>query len=192
MHRALPALAVLFLSLGSNSGLAAGSPGDIMLFGKDPGEAKAFACFTRHYDPRHLASHPEQNVTDMTLLVDSYPDADMGRQYILGIGVNFRSVEDQLQLSGGCSASAEGENLLNCGIDCDGGIIDVKPRDASSVLVSIPDGARTWDPDAAGEPPAAAVFGVDDKLFRLDRVAVSECLPLVFDDETRAAILAQN
>ena len=73
-------------------------------------------------------------------------------------------------------------------LPCDGGHIDVSVKDGQSILVSIPDGARTWDPESGEEPPASARFGLDDKLFRLDRTDLKTCLPLVYDDEAKAAI----
>ena len=42
--------------------------------------------------------------------------------YALSVGVNFRKVADQMQVSGGCSVGEDGSKLLGCGIDCDGKI----------------------------------------------------------------------
>jgi hypothetical protein len=170
-------------------GVAAATDSEFALFGKDPGKDKAYACYIRRYDAAHLKSHPKQNVADMMLFVNSFVDSDMGRQYTLGIGVHFRKKATLFQLSGGCSVADDGKSGLSCGIDCDGGRIDVRVKDAASILVSIPDGARTWE---AGEeePPANARFGVDDKLFRLDRTKLQDCLPAVFDDEIKAEISA--
>jgi hypothetical protein len=183
------ATAVVLLA-ASAAAEAAGSGSDIALFGKDPGNDKAFACYTRHYDAAHLAGHPKQNVRDMTLFVNSSVDTELGRQYALDIGVRFRSRKALFQLSGGCSASVDGKAALNCGIDCDGGQIDVSVENASSILVSIPYGARTWDPESENEPPANAKFASDDKLFRLERTKLQDCLPLVSDDAIKAEIAA--
>jgi hypothetical protein len=176
------------LLAASWGGAAAGAGDDVALFGKDPGSGNAFACYTRHYDKAHLAGHPKQNVVDMTLFVNSYVDADIGRQYALSIGVHFRPRPKLFELAGGCSSSVDGKNALNCGIDCDGGRIDIRVRDANSILVSIPDGAATWDAESEDEPPDNERFGSDDKLFRLDRTALPDCLPLVFDDDVKAEI----
>lgn len=180
--------AAAFLA-ASCAGALAASDADIALFGKDPGDQPAYACYTRHYDAAHLAGHPKQNVVDMTLFVDSYIDGDYGRQYSLSIGVHFRRSLTLFQLAGGCSTSDDGQNALNCGIECDGGHIDIRIKDANAILVSIPDGAATWDPDS-DEPPDVERFGVDDKLFRLDRTALPDCAPIIYDDEAKAAILA--
>ena len=111
-----------------------------------------------------------------------------GRQYTLQIGVHFRTRPALFQLEGGCGAATEGNVGLNCGIDCDGGVIDVRVKDANSILVSIPDGAQTLDPNSGDEPPEDAKFGLDDKLFRLDRAKLQDCLPLVSDDDIKAEI----
>src|SRR4029079_5846286 len=112
---------------------------------------------------------------------------EAGRQYALAIGVHFRKQATLFQLSGGCSSSVDGQAAPNCGIDCDGGEIDVSVKDAKSIMVSIPYSARASDPDS-GEVSEGAKFGSDDKLFRLDRTGLQDCLPLVSDDETKAPL----
>lgn len=190
MMRPLLVLLVAGALLSSVPALA--GPADDALFGKDSGTDRALACFVRHYDKAHLGSHPLQNVTDMAVLVDR-PEAQEGDVwYTLSIGVNFRKVKDQFQVSGGCSAMDDGSKLLGCGVECDGGQIDVRPRDANSILVDIPYGARTWNPGAIDDedPPAEAAFGEDDKVFRLDRAELSQCLTLVYDDDLKAQLTA--
>jgi hypothetical protein len=187
------ALAVILCS--GAAAVAGEADTSIAIFGTDPGAGRAFACYTRAYDAAHLKAHPKQNVTDMMLLVSSLVDPDNGRQYSADIGVKFRSTPTQFQADSGCSISDDGKSALNCPIDCDGGQIDVRLRDASSLLVSIPDGAQTWDPNNPDAEPDAAAnngahFGADDKLFRLDRSTLSDCLSLSLDDDTKAALTA--
>jgi len=167
----------------------AASDSDLALFGRDPGKDKVYACYTRRYDAAHLKAHPKQNVEDMTLLVDSYIDGDSGRQHLLEIGVHFRKRQTLFQLSGACGSTVDGKTALSCGFDCDGGHVDVRVKDAESILVSIPDGAQTWDPGES-EPPADARFGPDDKLFRLDRTSLRDCLPEALDDDVKADLSA--
>ena len=161
---------------------------DTQILGKDPGKSRAFACFVRHYDAAHLKAHPQQNVTDMLVLVDSSYDADsQSRSYALTLGSNFRDVKKQFQSYGGCSGTIEGQKL-SCYIDCDGGAIDVRFKDANSILVDIPYGARLEDPDASldDEPganvPDKAQFGQDDKTFLLSRASSALCVDLTDDD----------
>jgi hypothetical protein len=186
MHPVIGAAAAFLAA--SCAGADAANDGDIALFGRDPGNKTAFACYTRHYDPAHLAGHPKQNVVDMTLFVNSYVDGE--RQYLLSIGVRFRAAPNLFEVEGGCNKSADGKNTLGCGIDCDGGHIDIRVKDANAILVSIPDGAATWDPESENEPPEDARFGLDDKLFRLDRTTLTDCLPIIYDEEAKAAILS--
>src|SRR5688572_27094482 len=47
---------------------------NLQLFGRDIGKEKAYACYARTYTKAHLASHPDQNVRDMMVFVDSYED----------------------------------------------------------------------------------------------------------------------
>jgi hypothetical protein len=193
LRTAIPAL-LLILTIGG--GAAAASEADIALFGADPGDQPAHACFIRHYDQAHLKVHPEQNVTDMVMFVNSTVDPSYGRGYDLSLGVNFRDVEHQMQVSGGCSSieSEDGSEpaLLGCGIECDGGSISVNYSETKgSLRIEIPYGARTWDPLSVDEEtPAAAEFGPDDKEFRLDPTELSECLPLIYDEALKTEIVA--
>ena len=162
---------------------------DVALFGKDPGTKTAYACFARRYDTAHLASHPKQNVRNMALLVTSTVDTDQGRQYSLALGVTFRGSNKQLQASGGCGA-VDGYKVMTCGIDCDGGRIDVSVKAPSSVMVNIPSGVSTEDVEAQDSPDAppdkSQDFGSDDKVFRLDRVPMAQCNPLASDEDKAA------
>jgi hypothetical protein len=169
---------------------------NLQLFGRDIGKEKAYACYARTYTKAHLASHPDQNVRDMMVFVDSYEDeSGAGRQYVLGMSVNFRQLKRPYNAYGGCAAGTDGKQALHCGIDCDGGTIGVRIKDKNSILLDIPDGARVSDDQSEEELsdlPEGAKFGSDDKIFRLDRAALSTCLPLAFDEQTKAALLAAH
>jgi hypothetical protein len=184
MKRMIVALAAMLVATPGLSG-----PLEQQLFGQDMGEEALHSCFVRHYDEPHLRVHPQQNVTDMALLVSAQPGEGYEGFYGVSIGVRFRGVTNELQLAGGCGAGDDGKTL-GCGIDCDGGVIDVALRDENSVRVEIPYGARTWDPESDGEPDPAAEFGEDDKVFRLDRADLKECLNLVWDEDLKARIAA--
>ncbi len=116
-----------------------------------------------------------------------YPDSIDVR-----IGVNFRSQKSFFQAEGSCGGlhGDDGKSIstARCGVACDGGSIDVTLETKGSVLVGIPDGARMWDPNEAGSPPDTTVsrkFGKDDKVFRLERTALAECMPLASDASER-------
>jgi hypothetical protein len=181
------ALAILAASGGV---AAAASAGDATVFGTVPANGKLYACYTRSYDKAHLASHPKQNARDMALFVNAV-DED-GQQYGLAIGVHFRKSPRLFEVYGGCSQSDDGKGTLHCGVECDGGQIDVSVKDETSVLVSIPDGARTWDPESGDDAPDNLHFGADDKLFRLDRADLKDCLGIIADEEVKAEIAAMK
>jgi len=182
-------LGLLMLAMAPACAAQAGASVNSDLFGKDPGKDRAFACFVRHYDAAHLKGHPQQNVTDMLVLVDSSYDAEsQSRSYALTLGSNFRGVKKQFQSYGGCSGTIEGQKL-SCYVDCDGGAIDVRFKDENSILVDIPYGARLEDPDASldEEPganvPEKAQFGPDDKTFLLSRASPALCVDLINVDD---------
>jgi hypothetical protein len=163
------------------------------LFGRVAGEKQTIhACFNRIYDPAHLGQHPQQNVRTMRLLVkvSQHPD---GTNYGVRIGVTFRKSGTHFESAGDCSSIHDDTGdkaVAHCGVDCDGGSIDVAMKDAKSVMVSIPNGARIWRPGSDGDEPGNARkrFGADDKMFRLDKVALTQCLELADDNKEKAAM----
>jgi hypothetical protein len=163
-------------------------------FGVEPSKtAESFACFNRVYDPAHLASHPQQNVKTMTLL--AVVDPVNPDELQLRFGVTFCSRKGMLETNGGCGI-AKDENggptsatSAHCNVDCDGGAIDVTLKTDGNVLVGVPAGARLWKPGADDpDDNVHGAFGPDDKLFRLDRAALGECLPLAADKNEKARL----
>lgn len=161
----------------------------VKIFGRDPGTGDAHACFVRHYAKAHLKSHPEQNVTDMIAYVGKQPGPDP--YYMINLQVNFRQFNKPFQVSGSCSQSTDGEQTLGCGVECDGGSLSVRVKNESAILVEIPDSVRLFDPssnDESADLPKGARFGSDDKLFRLDRADLKDCLPIIYDEEIKAKV----
>jgi len=195
----MPKLLAIALGLAALTAVPAyaDSAVDAQIFGKDPDKDHVFACFTRHYDEAHLKAHPEQNVTDMLVLVDSSYDAEsQSRGYGLTLGSNFRGMKTQFRSYGGCDGNVEGQKL-SCYIDCDGGAIDVRFKDQTSILVDIPYGARIEDPNAPDDAdpsdvPPKAEFGPDDKTFLLSRASPALCVDLVNDDEKQLLLDASK
>ena len=145
------------------------------------------ACFARRYDAAHLASHARQNVTSMLLLVSTAAaESGVPESYSVSIGVKFRNRKPQFDVDGFCGRAEAG---LGCGVDCDGGKIDVALRDGKSVRVGIPEGARVSRPgDTSEQGERGKTFGTDDKVFRLDRTKLQDCLPVARDAKTRACL----
>jgi len=156
------------------------------LMGRAPGKGKTIACFNRVYDEAHLAAHPQQNVRAMMLMVSM--SADDPDALDLRVGTNFRSRKILFQSEGNCAKPEAGSTSAHCSVACDGGKIDVALKDNGSVLLSIPDGARVWRPGAPDNDTERGAFAADDKLFRLDRAALNQCLPLAADKEEKAML----
>jgi hypothetical protein len=164
----------------------------VKIFGRDPGMAAAHACFLRHYTKAHLASHPKQNVTDMIVYVGKDEGSD--HNYSVSMQVNFRQLRKPFQVSGFCGVDANGKKTLSCGIECDGGHIDVRVKSDMSLLIEIPEHARIFDPadlesDDRAEVPDKARFGADDKIFRVDRTALKDCTPVIYDESIKASVI---
>jgi len=190
MNKAIMIVGLALLALPFAGAAHAAGTTELDLLGKDPGNTEAYSCYVRHYDAAHLASHPQQNVRNMSLFVDSRPDDSIGRTYQIEIGVDFRREKAPLQISGSCMTNVDGKQAMSCGADCDGGHFDVTTQGKQSILVSIPDYIRIWDPKAPDDQPdklpKGAEFGKDDKLFRLDRTDLSVCKSLMTDDQIAA------
>ncbi len=158
-------------------------------------DRKTYACFTRAYDSEHLAAHPQQKVSVMKLLLTAEQDTEEHEMnYSFRLGVKYRNKTGNYDSSGDCghgkfSDEKTNEAMLGCGVDCDGGGIDVlMAKDDKSAIVKL-ERIRIWkdnnyDEDAARD----LVAGADDKVFRLDRTTLQDCEQLVTDRKELAAI----
>jgi hypothetical protein len=161
------------------------------LFGHAIAGKALHACFSRIYDAGHLAQHPQQNVRTMMLLVKA--DADQPG-YELSLGVTFRRSGAHFESAGNCgsihdtSAVGGSSSTAHCGVDCDGGRLDVAMKDAKSVQVSIPAHVRIWRAGSENDSDQSRRFGADDKVFRLDKAALTDCLSLAADADEKAAL----
>lgn len=180
-------LRVLIALIGMTSTAWAGDDAALQaqVFGHPLDKDNGYACFMRQYTAEHLASHPHQNVTDIVLLLTGKPKPDVS--YTAGVDFTFRKHKKHFQAYGDCPSvsadtSAGSDQKLACGIDCDGGTIGVKLKDANTVLVSLPDGASSPDDSSS------AHFGTDDSLFKLTRAPARNCLPLAGEDADKAAL----
>jgi hypothetical protein len=161
------------------------------LMGRAPGKGKTAACFNRVYDDSHLAAHPQQNVRTMTLLV--LIDSNTPDNYDLRVGVTFRNRKHFFETQGDCMSphpeeGAPAASGVHCSIACDGGSIDVALKDNGSVLLTMPAGARLWRPGADDNDTVHGAFGPDDKLFRVDRGDLPQCLPLASAKDEKALL----
>lgn len=176
--------AIIFITAAAISGTAEASDASTSplvraLFGKNPGNGKTSICFTRLYTSAHLASHPQQNVRDMVILMTAAKDADAGATYGTRVGVHFRKLGLAFETGGGCSLGEEGK-AVNCSPECDGGSMSIALKDAQTIYLRIPDGARLWRGGSDENNPANARFGSDDKIFKLTRASgTRQCLSVL-------------
>ncbi|WGD54342.1 hypothetical protein QA641_10805 [Bradyrhizobium sp. CB1650] len=156
--------------------------------------SKAYACFVRRYDAEHLARHPKQKVASMKLLVSAeYDKEDKQLHSSFRLGFKYRHRSGDFDSSGSCGhvvlQDHDDEVRLGCGVDCEGGGIEVAlPKDDKSAIIRL-ERVRVWQnnkPDDEAEQ--SLVAGADDKIFRLDRVDSSECASLVTDRKELAAL----
>jgi hypothetical protein len=154
-----------------------------------------YACFSRHYDAQHLAQHPLQKVSVMRLLVSAERDPeDKKLAYSFRLGVNFRNRPGNFDSSGDCAHltgddAAKEKIDFGCGVDCDGGGINIAlAQDNASLLVKL-EAIRIWKGKDYDEDAATSLkAGADDKVFHLDRVNVNECASLATNRKELAAM----
>jgi hypothetical protein len=166
-----------------NARMYAGVPGDT-----------AYACFVRRYDAEHLARHPKQKVATMKLLISAETDKeDKQLHNSFRLGFRYRHRSGDFDSSGSCHhhvlQDLGDEVRLGCGVDCEGGGIEVAlPKEGNSAVVRL-ESVRVWlnnKPDDEAE--RSLVAGSDDGIFRLDRTDASACASLVTDRKELAAL----
>ena len=145
-------------------------------------------CFSRQYTEAHMKSHPDQNVVAMTAYVVAPEDG--GDYYSVNLSIRFRHFKQDFHVSGGCGKPEDGKKVLGCGIDCEGGSLALRVKNEDQVYIDIPDQVRLYDVEEDPSTPGHARFGSDDKVFRLDRTSLKDCLPVIYNDETKAAVEA--
>ena len=166
---------------------------DARMFERPPGK-KAYACFVRRYDADHLARHPKQKVGAMQLLMtEEIPSDQNTTNYSFRLGLKYRHRRGDFDSSGDCGhvvAEDTGKEIrFGCGVDCDGGGIEVAlSKDDMSAVIRL-ERITVWQrnkPD--DEPSDLLTAGADDKVFRLDRADNGECAELVTDRKELAAL----
>ena len=159
-----------------------------------PVGARTYACFIRRYDANHLAQHPRQKVNAMKLLVTAEnPPEEKTTNYSFRLGVKYRHRSGNFNSSGYCNhviaEDAGNEIRFGCGVDCEGGGINVAlSKDDKSAIIRL-ERIRMWNRNKPDDEAADALLaGADDKIFRVDRADVRECAELVTDRQELAAL----
>lgn len=196
---AFTALVTASIAGGSFAACAAGADADEAfvkrLFGKPAGPERSSACFERAYDASHLAHHPLQKVSVMKLLVTAEPEPESkALVYSFRLRLRYRNRRGEFESTGECGrAETADSGRFGCGVDCDGGGIEVAlAKDNKSVLVKV-ERIRTWRANAPGDDASSQSLlgGTDDRLFRLDRTRLEDCKSLVTDREELATLRLQ-
>jgi hypothetical protein len=164
------------------------------LFAGPLGDKKAYACFIRRYDAEHLARHPQQKVSTMKLLVTAEkPPAENSYPYSFRLGFKYRHRKGDFDSSGFCAHLQDKDTgfevRMNCGVDCDGGGIEIGlSKNADATLVRL-ERVRIWQNNKPDEEDGDALqAGADDKIFRLDRTNLKECESLITEREELVAM----
>jgi hypothetical protein len=158
-----------------------------------PTGQKTYACFVRRYDAGHLAQHPKQKVSSMKLLVTAeIPPEEQTTNYSFRLGVQYRHRPGKFDSSGSCGhvvAEDNGDEIrLGCGVDCDGGGIDVAMKDDKSAVIRL-QRIMLWQRNKPDDGPTnELVAGTDDRIFRVDRADLRECAEFVTDRQELAAL----
>lgn len=151
-----------------------------------PPAPDAALCLARTYDAAHLKKHKQQKVTELVLFIRyvtlSDDDAilvatdDGGTvkqtfRYDFTLAAKTRDRSETLYASGDC-ASAE---AIGCGVECDGGGIDIEPiGDGNKPVLVHLDHIRMTQGCAEGAD-VDLEGGTDDRLFMLRRAPRSLC-----------------
>ena len=126
--------------------------------------AKTYACFVRRYDANHLAQHPKQKVSAMKLLVTAEnPPEEKTTNYSFRIGVKYRHRSGNFDSSGYCShvvAEDDGNEIrFGCGVDCEGGGINVAlSKDEKSAIIRL-ERIRMWNRNKPDDEAATMPAG---------------------------------
>jgi len=163
---------------------------DKRLLGLAPAQDKAESCFLRRYDAAHIKAHPKQKVEAIGLCVNverKLPDekGDPVR-YIYNFtfaaklkgkakvattagecGYAYMPPEEQKKFSG---------RPLWCGVDCDGGGVNVEPRKGGDeLLVRLERIAVSSECGGADDENSSfdITGGADDKVFLLPKASMN-------------------
>jgi hypothetical protein len=164
--------------------------------GKVAAKGKSYACFARRYDKAHLARHPQQKVTAMTLLVSAelLPE-DKALNYAFAMGVKFNDRKGNFNSAGDCghptvTQESPDKIALGCGVDCDGGGLAAElVNNDKQLRVSI-DSIAIWNSKSKGDVDDRDGFngGADDHVFLLERTDLDACKSLMDGDDKPASM----
>ncbi len=124
-------------------------------------------CYSREYAATHLARHPDQRVTRITLYPD--PDQTTVEQIALRVSVTLRDSPEQFQGVAYCRPTGPS---LSCAVEGDGGSFAITQGDSGLLLTLDRDGLSM-----EGETAFVTLSGTsgDDRSFSLPAIAAGNC-----------------
>lgn len=176
-------LAVIAIALLAGPSIA-DDIGAKTLFGHDPRDSPAYACFSKVFDKAWLAAHPDQNVAKLTVYVARRAGED-AVWHSGNMEIKFRDSKATYQVTADCSGEG---GLLSCGVDCDGGGYAITVISQSQISIAPDDRLRYYD--IADEPSKETTKGFKsgDTNLVADRTDIKDCLPLVADEDIKMKI----
>jgi hypothetical protein len=192
---ALPLAAVLAFPLAAHAGTgipdAKAKAFDAKVFGGPIGE-KAAACFVRRYDASHLAQHPKQKVGAMKLLMTAVNQPNEPTAYAYKVGVQFRNKPGNFDSSSSCGhmVDEDGKTVVGfvCDTSCEGTGIEIAISGNNKTAIVRLNSIGVWDRNNPDGDAITLESGADDRVFRLDRVDISECAELTDDHKEVASL----
>jgi hypothetical protein len=166
------------------------------MFARNAFDQKAYACFVRTYDAAHLARHRRQTVTAMKMLMAAERLPENGQlSYSYKMRVNFRDrpgdYASSFQCGGAHMADVKGRAVeVTCHDGCEaGGLAIALAPDSKAIIIKLED-VSVWLAAKPEDQDAAFSFkgGADDRAFRLERVDLEACKPLMKDTDEVAAL----
>jgi hypothetical protein len=150
--------------------------------------SERFVCFSRRYDAAHLDRHPEQNVTQATLLMQVRRPkfSDVSAEVDFNLAFRTRAARNTQVAGFGCEirTDEDGRSRIvcidaGCGYSHTAGFVETetpgKPRLTLTMDKLTDDNAPTDEP-GLGDPIA---LHADDRVFALRRAPLSQCAPLI-------------
>lgn len=159
-------------------------------------DQKTSACFVRTYDAAHLARHPKQMVSAMKMLVTAEKlrdDPSLSYSYKLGARFHDRTGNYASSMDCGHAHVAEVKRegvLVSCHDGCEGGGIEIAVATDSKAIIVKLDSIAVWRADDPQDESAQFELkgGVDDRMFRLERVDAEQCKSLTKDSDEVATL----
>jgi hypothetical protein len=179
--RCIRALAVALLLAPAFAAAQAVPPGEEEELGRLlPPVPGTRICHRQVYSAEHLAAHPEQTVTAMTLHIAYYrhdPDEfhpEGQRNYYFIMSLRTRDRTEALTASGECGPH---DGKVGCGVDCDGGGFSFSIAGPDVVRVDFGENGRLRMTEGCGGGYGAVDFepGPADREFVLTKTADDQC-----------------